>query len=108
MLRDRPTGTECETIATEVGRQSATATPCMARNMINSIPVRARPQARMKPPVRAQPVRLMFLWPTTSAMEPARIRQVLIVKLYGFSIGTIHCALLKQTDLRVHRGRPNY
>lgn len=49
----------------------------------------------MKPPVRAQPVRLMFLLPITSAIDPARIRQVLIVKLFGFSVGITQRRLLK-------------
>lgn len=81
MLRFRPLGTAFATIATEVGRHNDTATPWIARNMINSIPVRARPHAKINAPVNKQPAKFTRRLPITSATEPARSRQVLIVKL---------------------------
>jgi len=81
MLRFLPLGAAFATMATEVGRQSETAIPCMARNMTNSIPVRAKPHTRMKTLVRKQPSKLTRLVPITSAMEPASSKQELLVKL---------------------------
>jgi hypothetical protein len=88
MLRVLPLGTACATIATEVGKQSDIAIPCMARNMISWMPVRDSPHARIKMLVRKQPNRLTRLLPITSAMEPARRRHELLVKLYILSIMT--------------------
>lgn len=68
-------------ILTAVGRHSDTAIPCKARNMINWIPVRAKPQARTKTPCRQQPVRKIFRLPARSAIEPARMRRQPIVNL---------------------------
>ena len=81
ILRFLPEGTASATIATEVGRQRDTATPCKARNMISSIPVLARPQPTMSHPSRKQPVRLMRRFPTTSAIDPASSRQEPLVSL---------------------------
>jgi hypothetical protein len=81
MLRVLPLGAAFATIATEVGRQSETAIPCIARNMINSMPLRASPHARMNMLVRKQPSRFTRLLPITSATEPARSRQELLVRL---------------------------
>ncbi len=66
---------------TEVGRQRATAIPCMARNMLNSISVRARPHARTKQATRKHPVRKIGRLPTTSATAPAMRRHEPLVRL---------------------------
>ena len=65
----------------EVGRQRATAIPCMARNMINWIPVRARPHASTKQARRKHAVRKIGQLPTTSATAPAVRRHEPLVKL---------------------------
>ena len=75
---------------TEVGRQRATAIPCIARNIINSIPVRARPHASTKQARRKHPKRKMGRLPTTSATAPAIRRHEPLVKLCG------HVNALKQ------------
>lgn len=80
-LRLLPLGTALVSIPTEVGRQSATAIPCMARNMINSIPVRVRPHASTKQPRRKHPARNMGRLPTTSATAPAIRRHEPLFKL---------------------------
>lgn len=80
-LRLLPLATALVSMPTEVGRQSATAIPCMARNMINSIPVRARPQASTKQARRKQPTRKIGRLPTTSATAPAIKRHAPLVKL---------------------------
>ena len=80
-LRLLPLDTALVSIPTEVGRQSASAIPCMARNMISSIPVRARPHASTKQASRKQPMRYTGRLPTTSATEPASRRHELLVKL---------------------------
>ena len=56
-LRRLPLGTVLARIPTEVGRHSASAIPCMPRNMISSIPVRANPHPSTKQPVRKHPAR---------------------------------------------------
>lgn len=68
-------------IPIEVGKQSAIAIPCMARNMINSMPVFGNPQASMKRPSIKVPVRLTMRLPMTSAIEPARRRHEPLVSL---------------------------
>lgn len=59
ILRLLPLAIALVSMPTEVGRQSATAIPCMARNMISSIPVRASPPASTKQARKKQPVRNM-------------------------------------------------
>jgi hypothetical protein len=81
MLRFLPVGTASAIIATDVGRQSETAIACRARNIINSIPVLARPQPMMNHPSRKHPVKLIRRFPTTSATDPARSRQEPLVNL---------------------------
>ena len=76
-----PRATALVRIPTEVGKQSATAIPCMARNMINSIPVRARPHASTKQARKIHPVRNTGRLPTTSATAPAIRRHEPLVKL---------------------------
>lgn len=80
-----PLGTAFATIATEVGRQNETAIPYIVRNIISSIPVRAKLHTNIKTLVKKQPSRLTRLLPITSAIEPARSRQELLVKLCAFS-----------------------
>ena len=80
-LRLLPLGIALVSMPTEVGRQRATAIPCMARNMISSIPVRARPQASTKQARRKHPARNMGRLPTTSATAPAIKRHEPLVKL---------------------------
>ena len=80
-LRVLPRATTLVRIPTEVGKQSATAIPCMARNMINSIPVRARPHASTKQARKKHPVRNTGRLPTTSATAPAVRRHEPLVKL---------------------------
>lgn len=75
IFRWRPLVVMLATIATEVGRQSDTATPWKARNIINSMPVLPTPHAMMKQPTKKQPIVLTRRLPTTSAMDPAMIRQ---------------------------------
>lgn len=82
-LRFRPLGTACATMAMEVGKQSAMAMPWKARNIINSIPFLASPQAMIKQPVTKHPIRFMVRFPMTSATEPARSRQDPLVNLWG-------------------------
>lgn len=79
-----PLATALVSMPTEVGRQSATAIPCMARNMINSIPVRARPHASTKQERRKQPVRKTGRLPTTSATAPAIRRHEPLVNLSNY------------------------
>jgi hypothetical protein len=98
ILRFLPLGAEFETIATDVGRQSETAIPCIARNIMSSIPVRARPHAMIKPPVSKQPARLTRRVPTASAIEPARRRQELLVRLLMFSDSTAHYPVLHDQE----------
>lgn len=81
MLRLVPLGIAVLRIPIEVGKQSATAIPCMARNMINSTPVLGRPQARMNTPTRNVPVRLTTRLPMTSAIDPASRRHDPLVSL---------------------------
>ena len=80
-LRLLPLGIVLVSMPTEVGRQRATAIPCMARNMINSIPVRARPHASTKQARRKHPARNMGRLPMTSATAPAIKRHEPLVKL---------------------------
>lgn len=81
------------TIATEVGRHSDTATPWKARNIINSMPVLATPHAMMKQPTNKQPIVLTVRLPTTSAMDPAIIRQDPLANLGIYMFSTITYAL---------------
>jgi hypothetical protein len=81
MLRFLPVGTASARIATDVGRQSETAIPCKARNIISSIPVLARPQPIVNHPSRKHPVKFIRRFPTTSATDPARSRQEPLVNL---------------------------
>ena len=81
ILRFLPLGTVLVRIPTEVGRQRATAIPCMARNMINSIPDRARPHANTKQARRKHPVRNTGRLPITSATAPAMRRHEPLVNL---------------------------
>jgi len=104
MLRFLPLGAALATIATEVGRQRETAIPCMARNMTNSIPVRAKPHTRMKTLVRKQPSKFTRLVPITSAMEPASSKHELLVKLQVVSVTTK--TLNEEGAVLVDCGRP--
>lgn len=107
ILRFLPLGAEFETIATDVGRQSDTAIPCIARNIISSIPVRARPHAMIKPPVSKQPARLIRRAPIASAIEPERRRQELLVRLLLFSDSTVHYPVFyDQTNLLIYARGP--
>jgi hypothetical protein len=80
-LRFLPVGTASATIATEVGKQSETAIPYRARNLISCIVVLARPQPTVNHPNRNHPVKLIRRFPTTSAIDPARSRLEPLVNL---------------------------
>ena len=80
-LRLLPLGIALVRMPTEVGRQRATASPCMARNMINSIPVRARPHASTKQGRRKHPTRKIGRLPITSATAPVSRRHETLVRL---------------------------
>ena len=67
---------------TAVGKHIETATPCIALNMINWIPVLESPQARTKIPWRKHPMRKVLREPIKSAIEPARIRRQPVVNAY--------------------------
>lgn len=102
MFRWRPLVVMLATMATEVGRQSDTATPWKARNIINSMPVLLTPHAIMKQPTKKQPVVLTIRLPTTSAMDPAMIRQDPLANLEFNAFSTItyapkDCALKDRT-----------
>ena len=102
-LRLLPLATALVSIPTEVGRQSATAIPCIARNMINSMPVRARPHPSMKQARRKHPMRKTGRLPTTSATAPAVRRHEPLVKLRG------HVRALRRMvmSMRVRDGNTN-
>lgn len=51
------------------GATSALAIPCMARNIISSIPVQESPLPSMKAKFRKQPARLTGRGPITSAKD---------------------------------------
>jgi hypothetical protein len=77
-----PSSTAADTTEIEEGTTSALAIPCIARNMISSIPVRDTPQASMKAARMKQPVRLivrrpvlklvMKLMPASWVIPPSR------------------------------------
>lgn len=62
---------DVETTETAVGTTSELATPCIARNMINCIPVSAPAFASMKIARKRQPTRLTVRAPIASAKDPA-------------------------------------
>lgn len=95
-FRFLPLATALVRIPTEVGKQRATAIPCMARNMINSIAVRASPHASMKQASRRQPMRKTGRLPTTSATAPAIRRHEPLVKLYVWRESSTPSHLLKK------------
>lgn len=104
MLRFRPLGTAFDMMATEVGKQNETATPCIARNMISSIPVRARPHPSTKQETKAQPITLIDRFPTTSATEPAKRRHEPHARLF---LSLVRYPTSDTDNLRVYRSRPS-
>ena len=80
MLRGLPLSSDFEIIDTDDGITSAPAIPCIARNMMSSMPVLARPLARMKMERKKLPTRFTDLGPMTSAMVPARSKQEPLVR----------------------------
>lgn len=94
-LRLLPLGIALINIPTKVDKQRATAIPCMARNIINSIPVRASPHASMKQARRKHPVRKTGRLPTTSATAPTTRRHEPLVNL---------CTLVN-ASIRLVKGR---
>ena len=75
IFRALPACTCLVKMLTELVRQRLLATPWSARNTINSIAVRARPEAKVKHPKRQHPIDQMRRGPTTSPTEPARRRR---------------------------------
>jgi hypothetical protein len=69
-----PCGNALVIMLTDVGKQRETATPWNALNRISSIPVLARPEAKMKTPSKKHPMALTFRGPTASAIEAERRR----------------------------------
>ena len=59
MLRRRPFGKESVRILIEVGKHIDTPIPCNALNIISSIPVLAKPDAKMNKLSKKHPVMLM-------------------------------------------------
>lgn len=86
----RPFGKELVRMLKDVGKHIETAIPCKARKMISSMPVFAKPDARIKKARRTQPHRLIARLPTESAIEPASRRVQPLASLKGYQFMVIN------------------
>jgi hypothetical protein len=94
-------------ILIDVGKHIEILIPWKALNRINSIPVLAKPEAKMSKPRRKHPPRLMLRFPTTSAIEPAISRVQPLASLQVFSVTTPpRYKLLALDYLRCYRSGP--